>query len=259
VLGSAAAGADSLANISEERVMAADAVMSTTRPVRRFYVGMTAAAMVTIFAGFAQTYYLEPFIGSVASIPAFVHMHAITFSAWLVLFLCQTSLVAADRVDIHRRLGIAGGILAAMMVVLGVSTAIYGARHGWNPGGPFPDALAFLIVPLDDIALFAGFVSAGLSNRNRPEVHKRLMMLATIGGLLWPAIVRIPFVRGVPPLMFGLILLFVVAGPIYDVRTRGRIHPVNLWGGLLILASFPIRTLIGRTDAWRSVAEWIVR
>ena len=177
-----------------------------SRRDRRFFVGMAIAAVATVFFGFAPTYYLKSFTHTAAyptglpvspSLPALVHVHALVFSAWILLFLAQTTLIAADRPHVHRRLGIAGAVLAPFMVILGVMTAMKGGRDGWNPGGPYPDSLAFMIVGLVDVLIFAAFVTAGLYFRRRAELHKRLMLLATVGGLMWPAITRMP-VRGWP-------------------------------------------------------------
>ncbi len=134
-----------------------------------------------------------------------------------------------------------------------------GARDGWNPGGPYPDSLAFMIVGLVDIAVFASFVAAGLYFRRRAELHKRLMLLATVGGLMWPAITRIPYVAGRPVLMFGLLSALVLASAVRDLMLQSRVHPVSLWGGLLILAAFPVRAAIGSTESWRAFAAWLIR
>ena len=235
---------------------------------RRFFVGMAIAAMMVVFFGFAPTYYLRSFI-RIAEYPSglpvspslapLVHAHAIAFSAWILLFLVQSTLIAAGRADVHRRIGVAGAVLAAIMIVLGLMTAVRGARDGWNPGGPYPDALAFMIVGLVDILIFAGFVAAGLYFRRRPELHKRLMLLATVGGLMWPAITRMPYVAGRPILMFGLLGALVLASAVRDVLLRSRVHPVSLWGGLLILAAFPIRVAIGLTASWHAFAAWLIR
>ena len=63
-------------------------------------------------------------------------VHAALFTAWILLFIAQTTLVAAHRVDIHRRLGILGAVLAPAIVVLGVSVSIHGGRTGWKPVPP---------------------------------------------------------------------------------------------------------------------------
>jgi heme/copper-type cytochrome/quinol oxidase subunit 3 len=235
---------------------------------RRFYLGVAIAAAVVVFAGFAPTYYLKSFTATAqyptgatvsSSLPLLIHIHAIVATTWLVLLLVQTTLVAAGRTDLHRRLGVTAAVIAPLLVVLGVMTAIRGARDGWNPGGPFSDSLAFLAVGFTDILLFSSFVAAGFYYRRRSEVHKRLMVLGTLGGLMWPAITRIPFVAPRPLPMFGLLAGLVIAAPVRDYFVQRRVHPVSLWGGLAILASFPIRQVIAATDAWHQFAAWVIR
>jgi hypothetical protein len=230
-------------------------------------MGMAIATMATVFFGFASTYYLKSFTHTAVyptglpvspSLPALVHVDALVFSAWILLFLVQTTLIAADRVHVHRWLGVAGAVLAPFMVTLGVMTAMRGARDAWNPGGPYPDSLAFLIVGLVDVLIFAGFVTAGLYFRRRAELHKRLMLLATVGGLMWPAITRMPYVAGRPILMFGLLGALVLASAVRDLWLRSPVRLVSVWGGFLILAAFPIRVAIGRTESWHSLAAWLV-
>ena len=239
-----------------------------SRSDRRFFVGMAIAAMMTVFFGFAPTYYLRSFthtevyptgVPVTPALAALVHVHALAFSAWILLFLVQTTLIAAGRPDVHRRIGVAGAVLAPIMIIIGAMTAMRGARDGWNPGGPYPDSLAFMVVGLVDLLVFAGFVAAGLYFRRRPELHKRLMLLATVGGLMWPAITRMPYVAGRPILMFGLLGALVLASAGRDAWLRSRVYPVSLWGGLLILAAFPIRVAIGLTDSWHAFAAWLIR
>ena len=56
--------------------------------------------------------------------PLIVHFHAVAFVGYLALFTVQVALIRTARADIHRRLGIAGAALAAIMVVLGPATAL---------------------------------------------------------------------------------------------------------------------------------------
>lgn len=243
--------------VFQAEVMTAQTAASDSRRERIFYTGMASAILFTIFTGFGRNYYLRAFTEA-PPLPTFVHVHASVFTVWVLLFFGQTTLVAAGRTDLHRRLGVVGGLLAGLMIVLGFVTAVYGARNGHNPGGPYPDSLAFLVVGLGDILLFSGFVGIALYYRRRREAHKRLMLLATISGFLWPAITRMPYVAGRFLPMFGLMVLFVLAGPVHDLITRRRVHAVYVWGGLLILASFPIRRAIGMSDTWRRIAAWLI-
>jgi hypothetical protein len=229
---------------------------------------MTLAAIVTVLWGFAPTYYMRPVLhitryptGKPVSpyLPALVHVHAIVFSAWLVLLLVQTTLIASGRIRVHRRLGYAGVVLAVAVVVLGIATAIRGGRDGWAPGGPYPDALGFMIVGLGDIAVFTTFIALGLVYRSRPALHKRFMILGTVGGLMWPAITRMPGVAGRPALMFALLLALVFAWAVRDLMVDRRQLPLSLGCGLAILATFPLRVAIGQTAAWHRLAEWLIR
>ncbi len=117
--------------------------------------------------------------------------------------------------------------------------------------------LQFLAVPLFDVALFAVLVALAILRRRDAQSHKRLMLLATIG-LVTAAIARLPGVLAWgPPAFFGLTDLFIVAIAIRDVRTRGRLHPATLWGGLALIASQPLRLVVSGTDAWLAFARWI--
>ncbi len=230
---------------------------------RLFYGGMAAALGLTVFAGFARTYYLRFFSGgpsatfSGAPFSALVHVHGALFTAWALLFIVQTALVASGRVAVHRRLGVAGGVLAASMVVAGIFIAVTSAARGSAPPGA--DPLAFLIVPLFDMFLFAAFVSAALVMRRDKEAHKRLMLLAYVS-LVVAAVARLPGVLPLgPPAFFGLSFLFVVVAGIYDFVSRRRVHKVYLWGGALIAISVPARLLISGTAAWRTLAELLTR
>ena len=132
-------------------------------------------------------------------------------------------------------------------MVLGVLTALRGARDGWNPGGPFHDSIGFLAVTLGDVLLFSGFVAAGLYYRRRPDWHKRFMLLGTLAGLMWPAITRMPLIAPNPARMFGLLIALVVALPVRDYLARRRLHPASTWGAIVILLSFPVRVAIGNS------------
>ena len=62
-----------------------------------------------------------------------------------------------------------------------------------------------------------------------------------------------------PILMFGLLGALVLASAVRDVWLRSPVRLVSLWGGLLILAAFPVRVAIGLTATWQSVAAWLIR
>jgi hypothetical protein len=224
---------------------------------RRFFTGMALATALAVFIGFAPTYYLKG-VFAARPLPLLLHVHGALFTSWIVLLLVQTVLVAARRVDIHRRLGALGGVLAATMIVVGLTAAIDGLRRGLTiPGGPPPPV--FFVVPFFDMIAFSSLVGAGLYFRRRSETHKRLMLLATFA-LLPAAFARIPHVGSLgPPGFFGAVDLLVIACWVYDRLTRGRIHPAALWGGLFLIASQVVRLIIGGTPVWLAFAAWLTR
>src|SRR6266849_4235218 len=151
-----------------------------------FAVAVSAAGVV--FVGFAPTYYLKPVWGG-PSLPLRVHIHGVLFSAWMLLFLLQNFLIARRRTSLHRRLGVLGALLIAGMFVSGLSVSIAWARIDSPATGAVAGVprLTAVVIPLVSVAMFALFAIIGLIYRSRPDVHKRLMLLATIA-LLPPAL-----------------------------------------------------------------------
>jgi hypothetical protein len=223
---------------------------------RWFYSGMAIAIGLTVFAGFAPTYYLRPYFHP-EPLRQLLHLHGLIFTAWVVLLLAQTSLVAAHRTDLHRRLGLVALGLVPLMLVVGATTAVVRAQEGFAPPGG-PPAEVFLVIPLFDLVVFGSLAGAALWFRRRPETHKRLMLLATIALLAAP-IARLPFalLRAGPPAFFGLADLFVIACVMYDLATRRRVQQATAWGAGLIIASQPFRLWLGGTAGWLAFASWL--
>ena len=224
---------------------------------RRFYTGMALAIALSVFLGFARSFYLKPYFPDwpAPREPIFI-VHGLVFTAWIVLLLVQTTLIAGGRAQVHRKLGIFGALLAVAVAVLGVLGALIAARRPEGfIGVPVPP-LQFLAVPLASVLLFTSFVALGIARRRDPQAHKRLLLLASFQ-LVTPAIARWPAVSAFgPPAFFGLTDLFVVALALWDFRTRGRLHPVTLWGGLVTIAAQPIQLMLLGTEAWLSFARW---
>ena len=239
-------------------VLSTGAAFDKRRAERIFYTAMSVLILITVFAGFSRTWFLRPYFQTQPLLPLLI-VHGIIFSGWIVLFLTQTVLVAAKRTRLHVRLGIAGGLLASLMLVIGTYTSLVRAK---GPS-PIPDVnpLSFLTIPLGDMLLFGILVGTALYFRRRADTHKRLMLLATIA-ILPAAVARLPFdfiQNGGPFMFFGLSDLFIVPLLIFDIITRGRPHRATLLGGALIVISHPLRMIIGGTQAWLAFATWITQ
>jgi hypothetical protein len=234
------------------------AAIRTRERTRRFYVGMAIAFAITVFAGFSRSYFLKAYFGT-PELSRLVHMHGLLFTSWVLFFLLQTTLVATGRTYLHRRMGVAGGVLATLVLIVGTVTAIHRAKTGVSPIPGVP-VLSFIAIPLFDMLLFAILVGTALYFRRQLEWHKRLMTLSMIAIIPAPiARLHFPLIPAGPPAFFGLADLFIVAMILYDVVNRRRVHPATIWGGLLIVISQPLRLIISGTPAWLSFAGWLTR
>jgi len=230
---------------------------SASEREHRFFMGMAVVIALIVLVGFGPTYYLRPVFRSEALEPVF-HLHGFVFSIWVVFFVVQTALVFTRRTPVHRRLGVFGGVWAAVMLVVGYLAAIASARRGFSPPGG-PPALVFFAIPISDLVVFAVFVGMALYFRRQSAIHKRLMLLATIS-ILTAAIARLPYVLPLGPLaFFGLTDLLLVPCLINDRVVRGRMHPAFIWGGLFLVASQAGRLVISGTAAWLAFATWATR
>ena len=232
--------------------------LSTTVPDRRydhvFFSAMALVMLATVFVGFAHTYYLVGVFH--APLPSLIiHLHGAAFSCWILLLVAQTSLVSAGRVDIHRKLGIAGFLLACLMVILGVLAATDSLRRGTGPTGL--DAQFFYVIPMTDMLIFATLVFCAFRYRANPPAHKRLILVATTG-LLIAAVARWPFVLvHRKPMMAALAsYVFLVILVAYDLWSTRRVHRATLWAGAFLIFVQQIRIPIGKTAVWHNFAGW---
>ena len=219
---------------------------------RAFFTGISLLMVLAVFVGFSRSYYLKGLYGTPA-LPTLFHVHGLLFTTWMVFLVVQTGLVAKRRTDLHRRLGVAGGVLAAAMTVAAVAMTMDLARR--SAGAPNDIGLAFTIVPFFTVIVFPVLVGIALLYRRQPEVHKRLMLIATLE-LVTAGVARIPG-AGSMPLFFVLTDVGLAAILLYDVVTRGRPHAATVWGGLFLIATQYIRTTAGLSAAWLAVARML--
>ena len=225
---------------------------------RIFYTSMAAAIVMVVFAGFSRTWFLRPYFPQTKALIPLLILHGTIFTSWIALFITQTTLVATRRVKTHMRLGIAGGVIACLVLIVGFITSVVRAKAAPSPI-PGMNSLSFLTIPLGDLLVFAILVGSAFYFRRQPDMHKRLMLLATIA-MLPAAVARIPigFIETGGPLVFyGLADLFILPCLAFDLATRGKPHRATVLGGALIVISHPLRMVIGVTHAWLAFATWL--
>jgi hypothetical protein len=236
---------------------------------QQFYVRMAAVFVAIAVIGFAPSYW-GPLSQGTLDVPPILLVNALLFYGWTLLLLRQTWLAASGEMRRHREIGVLGVALATAMLFVGLNAAVTSIRRGEAAG--FGDtARAFSVVSVTAIALFSVLVAIAIVNVRKPELHKRLMLVATasilqaaVGRwfLLFLAPPRPPGVSvAVPPPVFVTVLpgllvdLPIVVAMIHDRRTIGRVHPVYWIAGACVVAVQVLRVPISSTAAWEGVVQ----
>lgn len=220
-----------------------------------FYFFMSLLIAAIVVWGFSHTID-QNLIHATPVRPWILYLHGAVFSGWVVFFIVQTSLVRMHKVRVHRTLGWFGVAWGVAIVVLGVSTAISMTRFKMFTLH-VPDAWHFLIVPLWDITCFTIAFTLAIYWRKKPELHRRLMLVATCV-LTAAAFGRFPalfktFYAGVDLLIFF--------GVVRDLIVMRRVHPVYLYAlaALVVGQSFVMDVVHTESPKWHSIANAILR
>src|SRR6266481_4031371 len=227
---------------------------------RYFFPGLALLMLATVFLGFARSYFLAGVF--TARLPNWlIHLHGAAFTSWILLLITQTSLVAANRVDVHRKLGLAGFGLACLMVVLGISASTDSLRRSFGAGVTAAGAMdprTFYIIPLTDMLIFGTLVFLAFRARSNPPAHKRLILVATTA-LLIAAVARWPidFVYRNAPVAAVLTYAFLLVLAAYDYWSTRKIHRATLWASAFLIFVQQVRLPIGKTTAWHAFAAWV--
>ena len=222
---------------------------------RRFFTGMAITLLILSVAGFSRSYYLSHWYGTKTLTPL-LQLHGAVMTLWIVLFLTQTSLVAANRTNVHQRLGLIGLMLAGGVVATSLASAFVTLGAGrLNMAVP---AHIFLVFPIGLALMFMLLVGSAAYFYRDSATHKRLMLLATIAATATPiARLGIPWLpRGAVGGNLALIPLILVLGA-HDMSTLRRLHPATLWGGGFVIAMLPARLLFAQTDIWLGFTRWL--
>jgi hypothetical protein len=193
-----------------------------------FYLIMAVISAVLVFVGFAPSFYLKSVIQApTPPLTLLTITHGLVFTAWMLLFVTQVSLIARKQPAPHRQLGILGVMLFGVMISLGVSTALTAGKLGNAPPGA-PPALAFMALPLIGFVGLVALVGTAMWLRRRSDWHKRLM-IASVFFMTEPATGRLAIPMGFAEhgtsIAFICAELLLAAAVFYDYRTHKRIHP----------------------------------
>jgi hypothetical protein len=244
--------------------------------LRHFFPWMSVALAVAVLWGFAPSYFFRPFINP-RGLSLLLHVHGFLNSCWMTLLIVQTMLVAKHRTDIHRRLGLAGVILAPAVVAVSFAVGAGAPMRSasWETLHGSVAKFAFLAMGHPGSPMIFGLLfTAAVWLRRQKEPHKRLMLLATLAimdapmtRLLqtfgWPLTMTpsgtfrgqgnfwTPLFSALTPL--GLehlnVLPFFIALVVYDIVKLRRLHAATLLGGAVLFSFQPFFALVSKLIA----------
>ena len=225
---------------------------------RRFYLGATFVFLALVLWVFARTYFFKVWFGTPV-LPVLLHVHGAVMSGWVVLLAAQSGLVAAHRVQWHRRLGVFGAGWAVLVVVMGSVTTVHAAARAVQAGKESAPVLVMIMgLEVLQMLFFGTFVALAIFWRRRTDIHKRLMLM-TIACMLPSVLARLP----VSFMSNGVILLgldvFVAGCIAIDAWRNRRIHPALAWAGGVFVVAFQIAFFAFQTPAFIGFGAALVR
>ncbi|PZX51095.1 hypothetical protein LV84_03853 [Algoriphagus ratkowskyi] len=230
------------------------------RKKHTFFFSMALIALIGSIIGFGKTFFY-PLLAGTFSAPIVIHLHGGLAFLWILFFVMQSFLIRKGNLKLHKNLGF-GGIALAILLSLSMAPAILhqvtkGLENGLGD-------LAFSDIPgtFTTTLIFMSLVLAGIRLRRKSEIHKRLLLLATLV-LIWPAWFRFrhyfPSVS-FPEIWFAIVLSdsFILLAILRDKIVLGKIHPVY-WLGVAIIIEHWIEYFLYTTIFWNDLGKWLYR
>jgi len=224
---------------------------------RYFYFSMSLLLAAIVHAGFRRTVNDNLFHPAVPR-PFILWIHGSVFAGWMIFFICQSALVRIHKVSWHRSLGWFGAGLAAVMVPLGTATAIIMARFD-AVQLHLSDADSFLSVPFYAMIAFGVSIAFAIYWRRKPELHRRLIFVATCG-LMDAPFARFDYLFD-HNLSFACVDLLLVLGVVRDLLVDRRVRKVYLYALPLFIVGQSLAVYMWRSNPswWQGITHAILR
>ena len=234
------------------------------RMERMFYFLSACLLLLIVLIGFRQFYMRGRASdgGPVTqAILPLVILHGVAMSSWIVLFVVQSTLIVRGNRKLHMSLGVAGAVLAAFLVIVGLTTAIASVHYNPDSYKAIWGARRFLSLMLANILGFAIMAAIGLKYRRRPEIHRPMMFLATLFVAGPAGLFRIPALNG--PVLAAIHSIFATWVP---MLVLGALLVLLKWlitrswdkyfaaGYVGIVLSCVLQVIVSNTGLWYRVA-----
>jgi len=221
-----------------------------------FYFAMSLLIVAIVVSGFRITVNANLLHPSIPR-PLILWFHAAAFTCWVAFFIFQSALVRTHNLKWHRFFGWFGAALGTAMVPLGIVTSIVMGRFD-TYAEHLPGAEPFLIVPFYDMAAFAVFFGLAVLWRKKPELHRRLLFIATCG-LLDAAFGRFDTIYN-HRLFFPCLDAVILLGVLRDLYVNRRIHKTYAYAlpPLMLVQAFVTYTWLGASAWWVHIAHTVL-
>jgi FtsH-binding integral membrane protein len=223
---------------------------------RYFYFAMSLLVAAIVVAGFRRTVNDNLFHPAVRR-PLILWIHGSAFATWVCFFIFQSTLVRIHKVSWHRFSGWFGAGLAAVMVPLGVTTSIIMTR--FDKAQLHQTGIdSFLSIPFYDMIAFGVCIGLAIYWRKKPELHRRLVFIATCG-LLDAAFGRFDYLFD-HNLYFACLDLVIVLGVARDLLVDGRVHKVYRYALPLLIVGQSLAVYMYRHNPswWQGITHAIL-
>ena len=234
-------------------------IRSKKRKRSKFFLFMGIVGVLAVLIGFAKTFFI-PVAERSFKAPFAVYLHGFFAFAWILFFLSQSVLIHSGKVKLHMRMGILGVILALGTAVTLIPVGLFTVEKELR-AGLGETAVSGILGMFTSGLMFLGIFMSGMIYRKQLQVHKRLMLLATIV-VLWPAWFRFRhYFPGIerPDIWFAVVLAdsLIIIAWVWDWLQNRRIHPVLLYVGMFIILEQTFEVMAFDSQPWRHAAKMV--
>ena len=255
--------------MASRAVRAESPVRSDVDPVRLLYAAASLLLFVLMLVGFQQFYlHGRAYPGEPLAPPIRMLLiaHGSAMSLWVITFVVQSLLIVGRNFRLHMAVGPFAVALAVAMVFLGLWLPIQATRFEPDYTLWGLNRVHFMAIPMIAILTFGAFVAVGIWHRRRAEIHRPMMLLATLS-IIPAATDRI---TGLPELyaastwgtLFGPFFVALLVGALFLITKSLLTRSLDRWFATGFCALIVVDLFIMRlapSDAWGQFAAFLVR
>ena len=186
---------------------------------------------------------------------------AALFVSWMLLLVAQSALVCTGNVKLHRSLGLWGVAHGTAVITMGLMMQLIASGAGYFAGRP--PGTDGLYLGLLAFAGFAIMFTIAIRNRNRPQVHKRMVLFAMLP-VIPPGVNRfwsnaLGLDDPIPTFWLYLTLWSMAAAILlHERRTTGRIGGYSWLGAGWIVIEGALHEAVVGSAAFERVAAAVL-